>query len=95
MDIGLAIHNLGTENFLPEVYFLLNFLISRVVQGVRRWIGSQPASRQKKIHGKPISKPQPKEVPAEPVLDKYSTEACAKAALDPSVSEAEEAEYQG
>ena len=42
-----------------------------------------------------ISKPPPKEVPAEPVLDKHSTEACANAALDPSVSEAEEAEYQG
>lgn len=42
-----------------------------------------------------ISNPPPKEIPAEPVLDKHSTEACANAALDPSVSEAEEAEYQG
>ena len=66
-----------------------------MVRGVRRWIGSQPASRQKKIHGKSISKPPPKEIPAEPVLDKHSTEACANASLDPSVSEAEEAEYQG
>lgn len=68
-------------------------VISRVVQGVRRWIGSTPEPNQKKARAKSVSRPEPKTPTVEP-LDKHSTEAVATALLDPYVSEEEEAEYQ-
>jgi hypothetical protein len=70
-------------------------LKNRAVQGVRRWIGSQPSSNQNKEHGKSISKPETQKTSAEHALDWYSTEAIAKQLLDPVVSEVEKAEYQG
>ena len=47
------------------------------------------------MHGKPTSKPETQKTSAEHALDWYSTETIAKQLLDPVVSEAEEAEYQG
>jgi len=66
---------------------------SRAVQGVRRWIGSQPSSN--KVHGKSTSKPATQKTSVEHTLDWYSTETIAKQLLDPVVSEVEKAEYQG
>ncbi|PPQ90287.1 hypothetical protein CVT25_013112 [Psilocybe cyanescens] len=67
---------------------------SRVVQGVRRWIGAHHPSREV-IRGKPVVRRlEAKKPPLEPVLDKNSTEAHALSSLNPSVSESEEAEYQ-
>ena len=68
---------------------------SRAVQGVRRWIGSQPSSNQNKLHGKSTSNLATQETSAEHTLDWYSTETIAKQLLDPVVSEVEKAEYQG
>lgn len=82
----------------PYLYRLItDTLISSpsVVQGVRRWIGSRPSSRQEKTRRDTISKPQIQKPVAEAALDRYSTEAVAMALLDPNVSEQEEAEYQG
>jgi hypothetical protein len=68
-----------------------------VVQGVRRWIStSHTNSAPKKPPKKVISSPIDTKRNAIPVeVDRHSTEAVAKQLLDPTVSEAEEAEYQG
>lgn len=64
------------------------------MEGVRRWIGSNPSSSPSKIH-KPVSKAEVKKTLAEPEKDIYSTEVIARQLLDPAVSAEEEAEYQG
>ncbi|KAJ6606402.1 SacI homology domain-containing protein [Mycena vulgaris] len=66
-----------------------------VVQGVRRWIGAHPVSSSKKNHNKPPVRPEAKKPVVEPELDRHSTEALARHLLEPTVSETEEAEYQG
>ncbi|KAK7035778.1 Polyphosphoinositide phosphatase [Favolaschia claudopus] len=65
-----------------------------VVQGVRRWIGS-PISSSKKSHHKAPERVETKKPVIEPELDRHSTEALARHLLNPTVSEQEEAEYQG
>ncbi|KAL0573290.1 phosphatidylinositol-3,5-bisphosphate 5-phosphatase [Marasmius crinis-equi] len=66
-----------------------------VVQGVRRWISSQP-STPKTPHGKPQVKSEARRPTIEPeLLDRHSTVAVARQLLDPTVSEEEEAEYHG
>ncbi|KAJ7349074.1 polyphosphoinositide phosphatase [Mycena albidolilacea] len=65
-----------------------------VVQGVRRWIGS-PISSSKKNHNKPPERVEAKKPVVEPELDRHTTEGIARHLLDPTVSEEEEAEYQG
>ena len=70
-------------------------IVNRAVQGVRRWIGSQPPSNHSKVHGKSTSKPEAQKASTEHTLDWYSTEAMAEQLLNPVVSEVEEAEYQG
>ncbi|KAF8191450.1 polyphosphoinositide phosphatase [Mycena galopus ATCC 62051] len=65
-----------------------------VVQGVRRWIGS-PISSSKKNHNKPPERVEAKKPVVESEPDRHSTEAIARHLLDPTVSEEEEAEYQG
>lgn len=64
------------------------------MEGVRRWIGANPTSSPQK-HGKPTSRVEVKKTHPEPELEPNSTEAVAKQLLDPSVTEEEEAEYQG
>ncbi|KAJ7043084.1 polyphosphoinositide phosphatase [Mycena alexandri] len=66
-----------------------------VVQGVRRWIGAHPVSSSKKNHNKPTIRVEDKKPAAEPEPDKNSTEVIAWRRLNPTVSETEEAEYQG
>ncbi|KAJ6546966.1 SacI homology domain-containing protein [Mycena capillaripes] len=66
-----------------------------VVQGVRRWIGSHPISSSKKKHNKPDIRIVANKPVVEPELDRHSTEAIARHLLEPTVSETEEAEYQG
>ena len=55
----------------------------------------RPSSRQEKARGKSVSKTETQTPVAEKPRDKYSTQAIATALLDPTVSEMEEAEYQG
>ena len=62
---------------------------------MRRWIGSRQSPHEKKARGKPLAKPETKNVPQDQVLNPRSTEAVALALLDPQVSEGEEAEYAG
>ena len=69
--------------------------MSRVVQGVRRWIGARQSTHEKKARGKSISKPEIKKPPQDKALNPRSTKAVALALLDPQVSEGEEAEYAG
>ncbi|KAJ7632128.1 SacI homology domain-containing protein [Roridomyces roridus] len=66
-----------------------------VVQGVRRWIGSNPSSSLKNNHSKVPDRVETKKPDVEPEVDRHSTEGLARYLLDPSVSETEEAEYQG
>lgn len=66
-----------------------------VVQGVRRWIGSQPNSSPKKPLRKVISGAEIKKRPLLSDLDRHSTEVMATQLLEPTVSDTEEAEYQG
>ncbi|KAG2005981.1 polyphosphoinositide phosphatase [Coprinopsis cinerea AmutBmut pab1-1] len=74
---------------------------SRVVQGVRRWIGSQTNPHHhhhtKKAHSKnPASRHTEKAKPlGGAVIDTHSTEYIATQLLDPSVPEDEELEYHG
>jgi phosphatidylinositol 3,5-bisphosphate 5-phosphatase len=74
---------------------LLIYEVNRLMEGVRRWIGANPTSSPPKARGKPAAKPQEKKSPASPELEPHSTEMIARRLLDPSVSEEEEAEYQG
>ncbi|KAG5641928.1 hypothetical protein DXG03_003954 [Asterophora parasitica] len=66
-----------------------------VVQGVRRWITSHPHPAPKKPLGKPVARPDTKRSTTVPELDRHSTEVIAMQLLEPTVSETEEAEYQG
>jgi len=67
-----------------------------VVQGVRRWISTSHPNFAPKRPPKKVVSPIDLKRSAVPVeLDRHSTEAVAKQLLDPTVSEAEEAEYQG
>ncbi|PBK87930.1 hypothetical protein ARMGADRAFT_997455 [Armillaria gallica] len=70
---------------------------SSVVQGVRKWIGSQNVTTPKKPNGKPTARTETRKASFEPEFDRHSlsTEAIAKQMLEPFVSETEEAEYQG
>ncbi|KAJ3503585.1 hypothetical protein NLJ89_g8366 [Agrocybe chaxingu] len=90
---GKTAKDMNCSPFEPHGYRPAGYPQSRVVQGVRRWIGS-PAPSQKKARGK-LQPVQEKKSPPVPVLDKHSTEGMANALLDPAVSEEEEAEYQG
>ncbi|PPQ73912.1 hypothetical protein CVT26_006660 [Gymnopilus dilepis] len=92
---GKTAKDMNQSPFQPHGYRHHADPHSRVVQGVRRWIGAHPLHQQKKIRGKSISRPEVKKAPVEPVLDKHSTEAVALACLDPTVSESEVIEYQG
>jgi len=65
------------------------------MEGVRRWIGANPTSSPQKAYGKPVSRVEVKKAHPEPELEPNSTEAIAKQLLNPSVTEEEEAEYQG
>ncbi|KIK53298.1 hypothetical protein GYMLUDRAFT_49476 [Collybiopsis luxurians FD-317 M1] len=65
-----------------------------VVQGVKRWMSSNPPSVIKKSNRKPTIQPEVRKA-TEPELDRHSTGTVAKQLLDPVVSEEEEAEYQG
>ncbi|KAF6750868.1 polyphosphoinositide phosphatase [Ephemerocybe angulata] len=65
-----------------------------IVQGVRKWIGSQVGSGNKKISGKSMTRPEAKK-PLRSSVDERSTQYMANKLLSPSVSENEEAEYQG
>jgi phosphatidylinositol 3,5-bisphosphate 5-phosphatase len=65
------------------------------MEGVRRWIGQNPTSNAKKLHGKPLTKPETKKADVDPEIDPQSTETIARQLLDPFVSDEEEAEYQG
>lgn len=69
--------------------------LPRLMEGVRRWISTYPASHSKKLHGKPVSKIEVTRDVIEPELNPHSTEAIARQLLDPVVSEEEEEEYQG
>lgn len=67
----------------------------RLMEGVRRWMGTHPTSSPQKIHGKPISRVDVTKALAEPELNPHSTEVIARQLLDPAVSEEEEEEYHG
>ncbi|KAF8901184.1 SacI homology domain-containing protein [Gymnopilus junonius] len=92
---GKTAKDMNQSPFQPHGYRHHGDPQSRVVQGVRRWIGAHPLNHQKKIRGKAVPTPEAKKLPAEPTLEKHSTEAVALACLDPTVSEAEVIEYQG
>ncbi|KAJ7722285.1 SacI homology domain-containing protein [Mycena maculata] len=66
-----------------------------VVQGVRRWIGANPVSSLKKNSSKIPDRVEDKKPDVKPEPDRNSTEALARHLLEPTVSETEEAEYQG
>jgi hypothetical protein len=66
-----------------------------VVQGVRRWIGSQPNSSPKKTLRKVASRAELKNRPVLSDIDRHSTEVMATQLLEPAVSDTEEAEYHG
>ncbi|KAE9404895.1 hypothetical protein BT96DRAFT_916565 [Gymnopus androsaceus JB14] len=68
---------------------------SGVVQGVKRWMSSNPPSVAKKTNKKPSIQPETHRKTTEPELDRHSTESVARQLLNPIVSEEEEAEYQG
>ncbi|PPQ98648.1 hypothetical protein CVT24_004146 [Panaeolus cyanescens] len=76
---------------------------SRVVQGVRRWIGSQPSRNRAHLRHHQesrgqavrVKKDKPKTPTEGTTLDRNSSEQVARALLDPTVSADEEAEYQG
>lgn len=62
------------------------------MEGMRRWIGSNP--RTNVPHGRDVRRETKRDkVPLE--VDPHSTETIANQLMDPSVSEEEEAEYQG
>ena len=62
---------------------------------VRRWIGTNPIPNSHKNPGQPAVGSEIKKINPKLELDPHSTEIIAKQLLDPSVSEGEEAEYQG
>lgn len=62
---------------------------------MRRWIGSRPSVQEKKVRGKSDARSETNNPPQEQMPTQRSTEVVALALLDPQVSEAEEAEYQG
>ncbi|KAJ2920989.1 hypothetical protein H1R20_g16104, partial [Candolleomyces eurysporus] len=90
---GKTVKDINQSPFEPRSY-RPNDPQSRVVQGVRRWIGSQVSSGNKKTSGKSASRPDPKK-PQVSAVDERSTQYLATRLLSPSVSEMEEAEYQG
>jgi len=67
----------------------------RLMEGVRRWMGSQPTSSPQKTHGKPDSRADVTKALAEPEFNAHSTAVIARQLLDPAVSEEEEDEYRG
>ena len=90
-------HNIqgGPFRFPCVKYMFEDECLCSVVQGVRRWIGSQPDSSPKKMLRKVISRAEIKKRPLLSDLDRHSTEVMATQLLDPIVSHTEEAEYQG
>ncbi|KAJ2913114.1 hypothetical protein MD484_g7305, partial [Candolleomyces efflorescens] len=90
---GKTVKDINQSPFEPHSY-RSNDPQSRVVQGVRRWIGSQVSSGNKKTSGKSTSRPDAKK-PQVSAIDKHSTQYLATRNLSPSVSVDEEAEYQG
>ncbi|KAH0579741.1 hypothetical protein H2248_002578 [Termitomyces sp. 'cryptogamus'] len=67
-----------------------------VVQGMRQWMSASPNAQANKPSGNTALWPDQKHnTTGAPELDKYSTEGMAIRLLDPTVSETEEAEYQG
>lgn len=74
--------------------FLLKRLLCRLMDGVRRWIGSSPANKR---HSKRAEMRQDPESPDEQEYDpvyQYSTEFIAGRLMDPIVTPEEKAEYQ-
>lgn len=72
----------------------INILI-RIMEGVRRWIGAHPGSSPRK--SKTLAKPDNEvhnEVPEPKPINPDSSEAIVARLLSPTVSEAEESEYQ-
>jgi hypothetical protein len=65
------------------------------MEGVRRWISSNPTVNVRKSHGKSVVKTEVEKTTIGPEWDPQSTEAIALQLLNPIVSEEEEAEYQG
>ncbi|KII90287.1 hypothetical protein PLICRDRAFT_91346 [Plicaturopsis crispa FD-325 SS-3] len=66
----------------------------KLMEGVRRWIGSHPTTPSK-LHGKAVPKGEAKKAATEPELDVRSTQYMALKLLDPTVPEHEENEYRG
>lgn len=63
------------------------------MEGMRRWIGANPMTNVPHGRGVPRGEDQRDKVDLE--IDPHSTETIALQLMDPSVSEEEEAEYQG
>lgn len=82
-----------SDPVVPCVY--TNGMPCSVVQGVRRWIGSQPNSSPKMTLRKVASRAEIKNRPVLSELDRHSTEVMATQLLEPTISDTEEAEYHG
>ncbi|KDQ54485.1 hypothetical protein JAAARDRAFT_38159 [Jaapia argillacea MUCL 33604] len=67
----------------------------RLMDGVRRWMGTEVSSGSRKSHGSASTPHQSQTSRNEPQIDSYSTEALAKQLLEPSVATEEEDEYRG
>jgi len=85
--------NHGMCPFITETINPNNII--RLMEGVRRWIGVNPTStsRKPKALTKAYDEAQ-KEVPEAKHVDPSSSEGIVARLLSPTVSEAEEAEYQ-
>jgi len=68
---------------------------TRLMEGVRRWIGANHTTLARNPYGELTAKSEVRKTPAGPEVDPQSTETIATQLLDPIVSEEEEAEYQG
>ncbi|KAH8822765.1 polyphosphoinositide phosphatase [Flagelloscypha sp. PMI_526] len=66
---------------------------TKVVDGLRQWIGSQPRSSPKKHRDKSTARPKRQQAPPPPLAEENTTEYIANARLNPFVKESEEAEY--
>jgi hypothetical protein len=63
------------------------------MEGMRRWIGANPTT--KTTHGRGTPRGETKRDKVDLEYDPHSTATIACQLMDPSVSEEEEAEYQG
>lgn len=68
----------------------------RLMQGVRRWMGTQPPSSLRKSFRKPMSKFEAKHLTREvEPAEKNSTEYIVGQLMDPKVSDMELEQYEG